>query len=82
MGSTKASGGLKESGGTVTDPERPFLRGLAVGEVVVTTGLDAQVSDICRTEGLEICFMAEYLCTQMVYQILPHLGVDMGCHLP
>jgi len=70
MGSTKASGGLKavarglkERAGPGTDPVRPRNLGLVVGDVVEITGLGALTSDICRTEGLEICFMVKHFCT-------------------
>jgi len=58
MGSTKASSfdsvrGLKESGGTVTDPERPFLTGEECGLDPIMMLEGGITSDICRTLYLD-----------------------------
>ena len=70
MGSTKGcattsvvahAGGLKESGGTDTDPVRPRLLGLEWGLALGIAVLEGATSDICRTEGFEICFIVTNL---------------------
>ena len=74
MGSTKASArGLKESAGTAPPP-LALRTGLVAGLLPVTTEF---VTDIGRTEGLEIRFIVVELIIRIRYQIYGRVSIKI-----